>query len=121
MYILIFKNLYTILKNMYIWFEEYGIRYVYVIHTIWRIRRVNGDEWQWTDIGGQTDWMDETGQTESDVEIGQTKSDRRNRMLDGSWWTEFLRWRHYKMIRIRKLYNDGVQKRRYVFFFWDGR
>ncbi len=25
MYVLIFKNLYTILKNMYIWFEEYGI------------------------------------------------------------------------------------------------
>jgi hypothetical protein len=25
MYVLIFKNLYTTLKNTYIWFEEYGI------------------------------------------------------------------------------------------------
>jgi hypothetical protein len=28
MYVLIFLNLYTILKNMYIWFEKYGIGYV---------------------------------------------------------------------------------------------
>jgi hypothetical protein len=28
MYILIKKKLYTILKNMYIWFEGYGIEYV---------------------------------------------------------------------------------------------
>jgi hypothetical protein len=28
MYVLIFKNLYTILKNMYIWFEEYDIKYI---------------------------------------------------------------------------------------------
>jgi hypothetical protein len=30
MYVLIFKNLYTILKNTYIWFEKYGIGYLYM-------------------------------------------------------------------------------------------
>jgi hypothetical protein len=28
MYVLIFKNLFMILKNMYIWFEEYDIEYI---------------------------------------------------------------------------------------------
>jgi hypothetical protein len=65
---------------------------MYVVHTIWRIRRVDEDEWRWTDVGGQKGpdkWnqmdrrTDETRRMEMD---GRTSVVEANRCQMKLWW-----------------------------------
>jgi hypothetical protein len=53
MYLLTKKNLYVILKNTYIWFEEYNIRYVCIAYIRFEeydaSTGINGNGWMLVD------------------------------------------------------------------------
>ncbi len=80
MYVLIFKNLFTILKNMYIWFKEYDIGYMCMQYILFEEHcasiGMNGDKWTESYERNQTnkigrmkwDGMDKIGQTKLDIE-----------------------------------------------------
>jgi hypothetical protein len=149
MYVLILKNLYMILKNMYIWFEEYGIRYVCTYY-IWFEKYgastgMNNDRWMLMDGRGRTDgigteqtypggwnqtsetrqidveWMvldvrrksidiDCNGrQTNVNYDGHRTNIEQKLMDIDCDDWQ--LQQHDNHNVR-RKLYNNGVQRRR---------